>query len=180
MSAKAKTLNRLFRDSLKDIYSAEKKIIVVMAKMSKAAQLPVLQAAFEKHRVKTQAQIDRLEKIFDMIEEPARGKKCPAINGLIEQSKEIMKGYKGAQAIDAGLLSTAQSVKHYEISRYGTLKTWARQLSLNDAVKMLDETLQEEKDIDGDLTKLAEMIVNKEAEEPAPSPYPSVPCAWIM
>jgi ferritin-like metal-binding protein YciE len=164
MASKEKTLQDLFHDALKDIYYAEKKILVALPKMSKAAQLAALQKAFDKHEAETEAQVGRLEKIFDMIDEPARGKKCPAIDGIIEEGKEIMKEYKGNQALDAGLLSAAQSVEHYEISRYGTLKTWARQLSLNGAVRLLEQTLEEERKTDTDLTKLAETMVNQEAE----------------
>jgi ferritin-like metal-binding protein YciE len=159
-----KTLADLFEDTLKDIYYAEKKILTALPKMAKAAQSDDLRAAFEKHETETEGQIDRLEKIFEMMDMPARGKKCPAIEGLIDEGKEIMTEFKGASALDAGLLSAAQAVEHYEISRYGTLKTWAGELGMKEAVKLLDETLKEEKNTDASLTKLAEAAVNQRAE----------------
>ena len=128
--AKHKTLQDLFHDTLKDIYFAEKKILTALPKMAKAAQSDDLRAAFEKHERETQKQVERLEQVFDLLGESARGKNCPAIMGIIEEGQEIMKEYKGTPALDAGLLSAAQSVEHYEISRYGTLKTWAGELGL--------------------------------------------------
>jgi ferritin-like metal-binding protein YciE len=162
--AKEKTLQDLFHDTLKDIYFAEKKILTALPKMAKAAQSDDLRAAFEKHVDETEEQVSRLEKVFEAIDETPRGKTCDAIMGIIEEGQEIMKEYKGTPALDAGLLAAAQAVEHYEISRYGTLKTWAGELGLNDAVKLLDATLAEEKKTDADLTKLAESVVNQEAE----------------
>ena len=159
----AKDLNALFLDTLKDIYYAEKQIFKALPKMAKAAQAPELKAAFEKHHGETEGQIERLEQVFELIEKPARGKKCDAIEGILEEGTEIMTEYKGEPALDAGLLAAAQAVEHYEISRYGTLKTWATKLGLKDAVKLLDETLAEEKKTDDALTKLAEAAVNAEA-----------------
>jgi len=164
MPTKNKTLDDLFHDTLKDIYYAEKKILSALPKMSKAAQSDELKAAFEKHETETEGQIERLEKIFEMIDQTARGKTCEAINGIIDEGKEIMQEFKGTSALDAGLLSAAQSVEHYEISRYGTLKTWARELGLNDAAKLIEQTLEEEKKTDMALTKLAESLVNQQAE----------------
>jgi ferritin-like metal-binding protein YciE len=164
MATKQKTLQDLFHDTLKDIYFAEKKILTALPKMAKAANSDQLRAAFEKHRGETEQQVARLEKVFKSIGEEARGKTCDAIVGIIDEGQEIMKEYKGTAALDAGLLAAAQSVEHYEISRYGTLKTWAGELGLQDAVKLLDATLAEEKKTDADLTKLAESLVNQEAE----------------
>ena len=107
--------------------------------------------------------MDRLEQVFELIGKKAQGKTCDAIIGMVEEGQEIMKEYKGSPAIDAGLLAGAQAVEHYEISRYGTLKTWAGELGLNDAVKLLDATLQEEKKTDATLTRIAETVVNQEA-----------------
>jgi len=163
MATKDKDLNDLFLDTLKDIYYAEKKIFQALPKMAKAAQSPKLKAAFEKHHDETEGQIERLEKIFELLDKPARGKTCDAIEGLLDEGKEIMDDYKGTEAIDAGLLAAAQAVEHYEMSRYGTLKAWAAQLGMNDAVKLLDETLQQERKTDKDLTALAEGDVNQEA-----------------
>jgi len=152
----------LFLDTLKDIYYAEKHILKALPKMAKAANSDELRAAFEKHFDETEGQVTRLEQIFEMLGKPARGKKCDAIEGIIDEGKEIMDEYADTQALDAGLLAAAQAVEHYEISRYG-LKAWATKLNLPDAVKLLDQTLVEEKKTDEALSKLAEKAVNYEA-----------------
>jgi ferritin-like metal-binding protein YciE len=159
----SKTLDDLFLDTLKDIYYAEKQIYKSLPKMAKAAHSDQLRAAFEKHHDETEQQIARLEQVFELLDKPARGKKCDAIEGILDEGKEIMEEYKGEVALDAGLLAAAQAVEHYEISRYGTLKTWAAKLGYRDAVKLLDQTLAEEKKTDVALTKLAESEVNSEA-----------------
>ena len=156
-------LNELFFDTLKDIYYAEKQIYKSLPKMAKAARSDQLRAAFEKHAVETEGQIERIEQIFELLGKTVRGKKCNAIEGILDEGKEIMEEYKGMSALDAGLLAAAQAVEHYEISRYGTLKTWAAQLNMRDAVKLLDQTLAEEKKTDDVLTKLATTAVNAEA-----------------
>ncbi|UFZ06322.1 DUF892 family protein [Bradyrhizobium ontarionense] len=158
-----KDLNELFLDTLKDIYYAEKQILKTLPKMAKAAQSEKLQAAFLKHQDETEGQIERLEQIFEMLGKPARGKKCDAIEGIIDEGKEIMDEYKGTQALDAGLLAAAQAVEHYEMSRYGTLKAWALKLNIPKAAKLLDQTLNEERKTDETLTKIAETAVNYEA-----------------
>ena len=162
--ASEKTLRDLFHDTLKDIYFAEKKILGALPKMAKAAQSQELRAAFEKHEAETEDQVERLERVFKDIEQTPRGKTCEAIVGIIEEGQEVMKEYKGKPALDAGLLAAAQAVEHYEISRYGTLKTWASELGLTEAVKLLDATLTEEKKTDEVLSKLAESGVNQHAE----------------
>jgi ferritin-like metal-binding protein YciE len=167
MPKQTKTLHDLFHETLKDIFYAEKKILTSLPKMAKAAQSPDLRAAFEKHERETEGQVARLEQIFALIEEPAKGKTCDAINGIVEEGKEIMTEFKGSPALDAGLLAAAQAVEHYEISRYGTLMTWADELGLKDAVALLDQTLQEEKQTDEALTALAESAVNQEAQQAA-------------
>jgi ferritin-like metal-binding protein YciE len=164
MAQKSKGLAELFHDTLKDIYFAEKKILTTLPKMAKAAQAPELKAAFEKHRVETAGQITRLEKVFAAIDKKPQSKKCDAIVGITDEGAEIMKEYKGSRALDPGLLAAAQAIEHYEITRYGTLKTWAAELGLDDAVKLLDATLQEEKKTDAVLTAIAETVVNQEAE----------------
>ena len=164
MAKEAKTLDDLFHDTLKDIYYAEKKILATLPKMAKAAQNDELTAAFEKHRAETERQVERLERVFDLIDKKAQGKTCDAIIGITDEGAEIMKDYKGSPALDAGLIAAAQAVEHYEISRYGTLRTWAEELGLNDAVSLLQETLDEEKATDEALTKIAETVVNQEAE----------------
>lgn len=158
-----KNLNELFLDTLKDIYYAEKHILKALPKMAKAANSDELRAAFEKHYDETEGQVERLEQIFEMIGKAARGKKCEAIEGIIDEGKEVMEEYADTPALDAGLLSAAQSVEHYEISRYGTLKAWAEKLNMPQAVKLLDATLAEEKKTDETLTKIAEKAVNYEA-----------------
>jgi ferritin-like metal-binding protein YciE len=158
-----KDLTDLFLDTLKDIYYAEKQIYKSLLKTAKAANSDKLRAAFEKHVGETEAQIERLEKIFEILGKAARGKKCDAIEGILDEGKEIMEEYEGTSALDAGLLAAAQAVEHYEISRYGTLKTWANQLGLTQVVKLLDQTLAEEKKTDEALSTLAETAVNAEA-----------------
>ena len=145
MAKEPKTLDDLFHDTLKDIYFAEKKILATLPKMAKAAQSEELKAAFEKHRTETEGQIERLEKVFAVIEQKPQGKTCAAINGITEEGAEIMEEYKGSPALDAGLLAAAQAVEHYEISRYGTLIAWAEELGHDDIVRFLTTNLNEEK-----------------------------------
>jgi ferritin-like metal-binding protein YciE len=161
---KEKTLNDLFEDGLKDIYYAEKKILVALPKMAKAAESEELAAAFEKHKAETERQIQRLERVFDLLDQPAKGKKCPGIEGILEEGKEIMDEFRGTPALDAGLLAAAQAVEHYEIARYGTLIAWAQKLGLQDAADLFAETLEEEKSTDEALTELAEASINQYAE----------------
>jgi len=161
---RTKTLSDLFHDTLKDIYFAEKKILSALPKMAKTAQSDELRAAFEKHLEETEGQIERLESVFEEIGAKVQGKTCDAIMGILDEGKEIMSDYKGAPALDAGLLAAAQAVEHYEISRYGTLITWADELGLTTASKLLKETLAEEKKTDQTLTGIAKSVVNAEAE----------------
>jgi ferritin-like metal-binding protein YciE len=167
MAKERKKLDELFHDTLKDIYFAEKKIVAALPKMAKAAQNDDLRAAFEKHMSETEGQIERLEQVFELIEEKPQGKRCAAIEGILEEGQEIIKEYKGSPALDAGLVSSAQAVEHYEIARYGTLRTWAEELGLDDAVKLLDQTLDQEEATDEALTELAETVVNQEAQAEA-------------
>lgn len=163
MAQKAKGLEELFHDTLKDIYFAEKKILATLSKMAKAAQSSELKAAFEKHHGETEQHVARVEKVFAVIDKKPQGKTCEAIVGITDEGAEVMKEYKGSPALDPALLAAAQAVEHYEISRYGTLKTWASELRLNDAVSLLDATLQEEKNTDATLTRIADAVVNQEA-----------------
>ena len=158
-----KDLNELFLDTLKDIYYAEKQILKTLPKMAKAANSDQLRTAFDKHHDETEGQIERLEQIFEQLGKAARGKKCDAIEGILDEGKQIMDEYADTPALDAGLLAAAQAVEHYEISRYGTLKSWAAKLNMPQAVKLLDQTLVEEKKTDEALTKVAETAVNYEA-----------------
>lgn len=158
-----KTLENLFHDTLKDVYYAEKKILKSLPKMAKAAQSPELKAAFEKHKMETEGQIERLEEVFEILGKRPQGKTCPAIDGIIEEGQEIMEDYKDSPALDAGLLAAAQAVEHYEITRYGTLKRWSAMLGMKNATKLLDATLQEESKTDSDLTKIADAQINQNA-----------------
>ncbi len=159
-----KKLDDLFLDTLKDIYFAEKKILTALPKMAKAAQSADLKAAFEKHEGETEEHVVRLEKVFQALGQTAKGKTCDAILGILEEGKEIMEEYEDTPALDAGLLAAAQAVEHYEISRYGTLRTWAAELGHRDIVKLIEETLGEEKKTNDLLTKLAETEVNQHAQ----------------
>ena len=167
MVKEPKTLDDLFHDTLKDIFYAEKKILTSLPKMAKAAHNADLKAAFEKHHAQTEEQIARLEKVFASIDQKPQGKKCEAIEGILAEGKEIMEEYKGSAALDAGLISAAQAVEHYEITRYGTLATWADELGNDEGAKLLKETLDEEEDTDEALSELAESVVNQEAQQAA-------------
>jgi ferritin-like metal-binding protein YciE len=164
MAKDPKKLDELFHDTLKDIFFAEKKILSTLPKMAKAAQNKELKAAFDKHRVETEGQVERLEQVFAIIEKKPQGKTCAAIVGITDEGAEIMEEYKGSPALDAGLLAAAQAVEHYEISRYGTLKAWAEELGLDDAAELLEETLAEEEATDEALTEIAKAAINQQAE----------------
>ncbi|WP_332719261.1 YciE/YciF ferroxidase family protein [Pelagibacterium mangrovi] len=158
-----KTLENLFEDTLRDIYYAERQILKALPKMAKAANSAKLAAGFEQHREETETHVERLEKVFEMLDKRPRGKTCDAILGIIEEGKEIMDEYKDAIALDAGLAAAAQAVEHYEIARYGTLIVWANQLGMADAARLLEQTLDEEKATDEKLSRLAEAEVNPKA-----------------
>ena len=166
MARKPKKLSELFHETLKDIYYTENKILKTLPKMAKAAQSNDLKQAFTKHERETRGQVKRLDRVFKMIGRPARGKTCDAINGITDEGAEIMKGFKGAPALDAGLIAAAQAVEHYEISRYGTLRTWAQEMGLDEAAVLLQQTLDEEAATDKALTRLATSVINLEAEQP--------------
>ena len=163
MAAKEKGLEDLFLATLKDVYYAEKQILRALPKMAKAAESGELRQAFEKHRAETEGHVERLEEVFEAIGKKAQGKTCEAIQGIIEEGKEIMEDFAESEALDAGLIAAAQAVEHYEISRYGTLRTWAQELGLRDAVGLLEQTLEEEKKTDQLLSQLAEARVNQKA-----------------
>ena len=161
--AKDKTLEDLFYDTLQDIYFAERQILKALPKMARAAQSSELKAGFEKHREETEGQVERLQQVFELMGKRAKGKTCEAIQGIIAEGEEIIEEFKGTPALDAGLISSAQAVEHYEMARYGTLKTWAQTLGLKDAVSLLDQTLQQETNTDKTLTKLAMTAANQKA-----------------
>jgi ferritin-like metal-binding protein YciE len=155
---KMEDLKDLFVDELKDIYSAENQITKALPKMAKTAKSPELKKGFELHLEQTREQIARLERIFEELGETPRGKKCHGMEGLLEEGKELMGEDAEPEVMDAGLISAAQRVEHYEIAAYGTVKTYAELLGMSKAAKLLDETLKEEKDTDQKLTGLAGKI----------------------
>jgi len=161
--AHEKTLEDLFYDTLKDIYFAERQILKALPKMMKATKNAELQQAFATHLQETEGQVERLQQVFEIFGKRASTKTCEAIKGILEEGEEIMDDYASTPTLDAGLISSAQAVEHYEMARYGTLKRWAEQLGLMDAAKLLDQTLQEEKKTDAALSKLAERFNLKKA-----------------
>lgn len=162
-----KGLETLFVEGLKDLYYAEKKILKTLPKLAMAAESEQVSAAFEKHRMETERQVERLEQVFEQLGKPARGKTCPAIDGILEEGSEVLEEYKGAPALDAGLVGAAQAVEHYEIARYGTLIAWAEQLGMKDAIPLLRETLKEETATDEALSALGESDANERALQAA-------------
>ncbi|APO73157.1 stress response protein YciF 1 [Rhizobium etli 8C-3] len=165
--AKQKSLEDLYYDTLKDIYFTERQILRALPKMARAAQSADLKAGFEKHKEETETHLERLQQVFEIAGKRAQGKTCEAIQGIIAEGEEIMEEFKGTAAVDAGLISAAQAVEHYEIARYGTLKTWAQNLGYKDAVALLDQTLLEEEATDKLLTKLAVSAANQKAARAA-------------
>jgi ferritin-like metal-binding protein YciE len=162
--AKDKNLEDLFHDTLKDIYYAERQILKALPKMARAAASPELKAAFEKHKDETEGQIERLQQVFELLGKRAQGKTCDAIEGIISEGEEIIESFKGTSAIDAGLISAAQAVEHYEIARYGTLRRWAEVLGMPEAAELLGKTLEQEAMTDDALTGIADASANAVAK----------------
>lgn len=162
--AKDKTLEDLFLATLKDIYYAEKKIARALPKMKRAAQSSELKAAFEKHLDETEGHVERLQQVFEIVGKQPRGKTCEAIEGIIAEGEEIIEEFKDTPALDAGLISAAQAVEHYEITRYGTLKRWAEELGMREAADLFDATLREELKTDEGLTGIADASANDRAK----------------
>lgn len=160
---KIENLNDLFVHTLQDIYYAEKKIVKALPKMVKTADSPELAKAFEAHLTETEGQLQRLEQVFEMCGEKPKASKCPAIDGILEEGEELMSEIKDPDTRDAAMIAAAQAVEHYEITRYGTLVSWAKLLGMKDAATVLGQTLKEEHSADQKLTKLAESRLNKEA-----------------
>jgi len=158
-----KTMKDLFVHGLKDIYYVEKKLVSELPRIAKKATDPELKRAFEDHAAQTENHLSRLEEVFQQIELQPRGEKCEALEGILDETKELLKDVKDPQVLDAGLLAEAQAVEHYEITRYGTLIAWSRQLGLRDAEPLLNETLEEEKEADKLLTEIAEAEINRKA-----------------
>jgi ferritin-like metal-binding protein YciE len=164
MASKMSTLEDLYTDLLKDLYSAEKQLVKALPKMVRAAQASDLQKAFQNHLSQTEGQVERLEQIFSDLEASPRGKKCVGMEGLIEEGSEIMQEDAEPDVMDAGLIAAAQKVEHYEIASYGTARTWAQQLGYDKAARLLQETLDEEGEANKKLTAIAESHVNMEAQ----------------
>jgi ferritin-like metal-binding protein YciE len=162
---KIENLHDLFVHTLQDIYFAENQIVKALPKMAAKADSKTLKTAFENHLGETKEHIKRLEKVFEIVGEKAKGEECPAIEGIIEEADELMSSIKDADTRDAAMIAAAQAVEHYEITRYGTLVSWAKLLKQNEAAKILGDTLKEEYAADDKLTKLAESKLNKEAAE---------------
>jgi ferritin-like metal-binding protein YciE len=158
-------LQDLFLDELADIFYAEKLLVKALPKMAKAAQSDSLRQAIEEHLTQTEEHVSRLEQVFELFDKPAKGKKCEAMEGLVEEGKTVMQEWKDSPALDAALISAAQKVEHYEIGSYGTLVTWAERLGNDEVASILKETLAEEKETDENLTNLAEECINEEALE---------------
>jgi ferritin-like metal-binding protein YciE len=162
---KLSSLDDLFLDELKDIYNAEKQLTKALPKMAKSATSPELKTAFEEHLEQTKGQIERLEQVFQSIDKKALGKTCKAMQGLLEEGEELMEQDAEASVKDAALISAAQKVEHYEIGSYGTLATYAKLLGYTEALSLLKETLNEEKQTDTKLTKIAEKKINIRAKK---------------
>lgn len=158
-----KTMHDLFVHGLKDIYYTEKKLVGELPRMARKATDPDLKRAFEDHAAQTENHLSRLEEVFQIVELQPRGEKCEALEGLLEEAKELLKDVKDPEVLDAGLLAAAQAVEHYEITRYGTLIAWSRELGLADVEPVLNETLEEEKQTDKLLTEIAEADINRKA-----------------
>jgi ferritin-like metal-binding protein YciE len=165
--AESGTLHDAFVDELRDAYDAEKQLTKALPKMAKAATSPQLRAAFEAHLEETRGQIDRLEQVFESLEEKVRGKHCDGIEGIIEEGKSVMEEDFDEVTMDACLIAAGQRAEHYEMAAYGTLVAWARSMGHTEAAELLEETLEEEKAADQKLTKLAEGGINQEAADSA-------------
>ncbi len=158
-----KNLEALFLHNLKDIYFAEQQHLKVLPTMAKAAESEELRHAFETHHGETGEQIRRIERIFEIMGQKPEAVPCEGILGIIKEGQAMLQEFADGEAFEAGLIAAAQAVEHYEICRYGTLKTWATELGLRDAAKLLDQTLEEEKKTDKLLTQIAEKRANKQA-----------------
>jgi ferritin-like metal-binding protein YciE len=158
-----KSLDDLFLHTLKDIYYAENQIVKSLPTMVEKASDPMLKSAFQSHLAETKNQVARLERVFQMLNEEPKGTTCAAMDGILDEAKEVMGEIADDIVLDAGMLSSAQAVEHYEITRYGTLVAFARRLGRQDCAKLLEETLAEEKETDRKLTQIAEGQVNRKA-----------------
>lgn len=162
-----KDLTALFLHQLKDTYFAENAIIKALPKLMDAARADDVKVAFGVHVEETKNQVKRLEQVFKLLGEKVQGVECKAIQGIIAEGEEIIEEFTGGEALDAGLISAAQAIEHYEITRYGTMLAWAKQLGLDEAAELIKETLIEEENTDEILSDLAESSINSEAAEKA-------------
>jgi len=156
-------LQKLFEHTLKDIYFAEKQIVKTLPKLAKKAQSAELKEAFETHLQQTEGHIARLEEVFKMIGKSPRASECKAIEGILAEGEEVVEGFGGTKALDAGMIAAAQAVEHYEMARYGALVTWADELKMEEASTLLRQTLEEERDTDELLSDLAVNELNQMA-----------------
>lgn len=164
MAPKIQTLEDLYMDMLKDLYSAEKQLVKALPKMAKNAQSSDLQMAFQNHLKQTEGHVERIERIFSDLGRSPRGKKCVGMEGLVEEGSELLEENVDPDVLDAGLIAAAQKVEHYEIASYGAVRTWAESLGYHDAARLLQETLDEEGEANKKLTQIAESHVNMEAQ----------------
>lgn len=160
------TLHELYVDELKDLYSAENQILKALPRMIKAATNTKLKQGFTKHERQTRQHVKRLERIFRSLGEKPTGKKCVGMEGVLKEGSELIKEKPDKEVLDAGLISAAQHVEHYEMAGYGTVRTWAQLMGHEDHAALLQQTLDEERETDETLTSLAESSINLEAEEP--------------
>lgn len=167
MPKKSKSLEDLFEDEIRDLLNAEKQVLAALPKMSKKVESDELRQIMEEHLEQTKKQIDRLEQVFEEMGKPAKGKTCKAMQGIIEEGKEIMEETLDEDTIDAGIIAASQKVEHYEIASYGTVAAWAKMLGLERSAELLTQTLEEEKNADKMLTKMALSKANKRANQGA-------------
>jgi ferritin-like metal-binding protein YciE len=177
-----KTLNDAFYETLKDVYYAEKQSVRALKKSAKAAEAPALKQAFNQHAEESAVQVERLVRVFEIIGRPARAKTCQAMQGLSAEMEADLEDFAGTEAADDVLIGCAQAIEHYEIARYGMLRSWARKLGYGDAEELLGETLEEEKRTDALLTEIAESLEasapeEEEVAEEAPAPRKRAPAA---
>jgi len=156
-------LHELFLDQLADLLNAETQLTKALPKIAKAAQSEELREAINSHLEETEEHVERLNQVFEAVGGKPKSKTCKAMKGLIEEGSEIIQELKGKNSVDAGIIAAAQKVEHYEIASYGTVRAWAEQMGHSEAVRLLEETLEEEKAADDKLTKIAESVANTQA-----------------
>jgi ferritin-like metal-binding protein YciE len=162
-NSKPQSLEQLFLEELRDIYDGEKQLVKALPRLARLASDPELKAGIEEHLKQTEQHVERIESVFEMLDSPARAKKCVGIRGLIKEGQETTKGDFDSAVKDAALIASAQKVEHYEIAAYGTLCEWAKHLGRQGEGELLHETLEEEKGADQKLTHLAQTLVNPQA-----------------